>query len=197
MTSLPKIGTAMTIDDEKIDQILYKRIMERSGLVDNVIAFRMAEDALDYLKSPDREPVDVIFLDINMPRMNGFEFLDQATSELGDSFVDCVVIMLTTSLDPEDEKRARCFSVVKEYLAKPLSLCFRLFGNMLGEETLLAVFMGIGVGMLAFSHLPVGVPMHVPFIFLALLTTFIQALVFTVLSTIYFAMALPHPKGEH
>jgi F-type H+-transporting ATPase subunit a len=82
-------------------------------------------------------------------------------------------------------------------LAKPLSLSFRLFGNMLGEETLLAVFMGLGVAMLAFTHLPVGVPLHVPFIFLALLTTFIQALVFTVLSTIYFSMVLPHPKEGH
>jgi F-type H+-transporting ATPase subunit a len=82
-------------------------------------------------------------------------------------------------------------------LAKPLSLSFRLFGNMLGEETLLAVFMGIGVTILAFTHLPVGVPLHVPFIFLALLTTFIQALVFTVLSTIYFSMVLPHPKEGH
>jgi F-type H+-transporting ATPase subunit a len=81
-------------------------------------------------------------------------------------------------------------------LAKPISLSMRLFGNMLGEETLLAVFMGIGVSMLAFTQLPIGFPLHIPFIFLALLTTFIQALVFTVLSTIYFAMALPH-KEEH
>lgn len=80
---------------------------------------------------------------------------------------------------------------------KPVSLSFRLFGNMLGGETLLAVFMGIGVSMLAFTGLPVGFPMHFPFIFLELLTTFIQALVFTVLSTIYLAMVLPHPKEGH
>lgn len=82
-------------------------------------------------------------------------------------------------------------------LARPLSLSMRLFGNMMGEEMLLAVFMGIGVSMLAFTHLPVGVPLQVPFLFLALLTTFIQALVFTVLSTIYFALVLPHPKEAH
>ncbi len=121
MTPSLKIGTAMTIDDEKVDQMLYQRIMKRSGLVENVIAFRLAEEALDYLKSPDREQVDVIFLDINMPRMNGFEFLERAISELGEGFVDCVVIMLTTSLDPEDEERARRFHVVKDYLDKPLT----------------------------------------------------------------------------
>lgn len=122
MNAHANIRTAMTIDDEKVDQLLYKRIMQRSGLVENVIPFRMAQDALDFLKSADSPPVDVIFLDINMPQMNGFEFLEKATAELGESFVDCVVIMLTTSLDPEDEERARRFSVVKDYLDKPLSV---------------------------------------------------------------------------
>jgi F-type H+-transporting ATPase subunit a len=82
-------------------------------------------------------------------------------------------------------------------LARPLSLSMRLFGNMMGEEMLLAVFMGMGVAMLAFTQLPVGFPLHIPFLFLSLLTTFIQALVFTVLSTIYFALVLPHPKEAH
>lgn len=82
-------------------------------------------------------------------------------------------------------------------LAKPLSLALRLFGNMMGEETLLAVFMGLGVSILAFTHLPVGIPLQVPFMFLALLTTLIQALVFAVLSTIYFALVLPHHEEEH
>ena len=78
-------------------------------------------------------------------------------------------------------------------LAKPLSLSLRLFGNMMGEETLLAVFMGLGITILAFSNLPVGVPLQVPFMFLGLLTTLVQAMVFTLLSTIYFALVLPHP----
>ena len=83
-------------------------------------------------------------------------------------------------------------------LAKPVSLSLRLFGNMMGEETLIAVFMGLGVAVLAMTHLPIGFPLHVPFVFLALLTTLIQALVFMLLSTVYFALVLPHePEGEH
>ncbi len=79
-------------------------------------------------------------------------------------------------------------------IAKPISLSLRLFGNILGGETLLAVFMGLGVGMLAFTNLPVGVPLQTPFIFLELLVTFIQALVFSLLATIYFALVLPHEE---
>jgi F-type H+-transporting ATPase subunit a len=81
-------------------------------------------------------------------------------------------------------------------LAKPVSLSLRLFGNMMGEETLIAVFMGLGVASLAATHLPIGFPFQVPFIFLALLTTLIQALVFMLLSTIYFALVLPHHDHE-
>ncbi len=82
-------------------------------------------------------------------------------------------------------------------LAKPVSLSLRLFGNMMGEETLLAIFMGLGVSILAFTHTPVGIPLHVPFIFLALITTLVQALVFFLLSTIYFALVLPHEEHGH
>ncbi|MBN1504278.1 MAG: F0F1 ATP synthase subunit A [Candidatus Eisenbacteria bacterium] len=79
-------------------------------------------------------------------------------------------------------------------LAKPLSLSLRLFGNILGEDVLIAVFVGLGVTMVAFLHLPVGIPLHFPFVFLAMLTSVVQALVFASLSTIYFLMMLPHEE---
>jgi len=79
-------------------------------------------------------------------------------------------------------------------LAKPLSLSLRLFGNILGEDVLIAVFVGLGVSILAFLHLPLGIPIHFPFVFLAMLTGTVQALVFSVLSTIYFLMMFPHEE---
>lgn len=83
-----------------------------------------------------------------------------------------------------------------EELAKPLSLSLRLFGNITGEDVLLYIFVGLGISILGFLHLPIGIPLQVPFIFLAILTSFIQALVFTLLSTIYFVLMLPHEEGE-
>lgn len=82
-------------------------------------------------------------------------------------------------------------------LAKPLSLSLRLFGNMMGEHILVGVFlmMGIGMAKAIIPFTPVGIPLHLPFMFLALLTTLIQALVFTLLSTIYILLLLPH--GHH
>jgi len=80
-------------------------------------------------------------------------------------------------------------------LAKPFSLALRLFGNITGEDTLVAVFVGLGIAILAFS--PVGVPLQIPFYFLGLLLSTIQALVFTLLSTIYILLMLPHEEHAH
>ena len=81
-------------------------------------------------------------------------------------------------------------------LARPVSLSLRLFGNIAGEEMLLAIFASLGVTLLSFLHMPIGIPLHLPFIFLALLTSFVQALVFTLLTTIYFSLMSTHEE-EH
>lgn len=81
-------------------------------------------------------------------------------------------------------------------LAKPMSLALRLFGNVTGEDVLILIFVSLGVMVMSFSNLPIGIPFQVPFVFLALLTSLIQALVFMLLSTIYFSMMLPHEE-EH
>ena len=82
-------------------------------------------------------------------------------------------------------------------LAKPLSLSLRLFGNITGEDVLIAVFVGLGVAMLSFS--PVGIPLQIPFYFLGLILSSVQALVFALLSTIYILLMLPHEEhaAEH
>jgi F-type H+-transporting ATPase subunit a len=84
--------------------------------------------------------------------------------------------------------------VMGEFI-KPLSLSLRLFGNIMGEDKLLAVFVVLGAAMLGGLHIPFGIPIQVPIMFLAMLTSTIQALVFTLLSTVYIALMLPH--GDH
>ena len=78
--------------------------------------------------------------------------------------------------------------------AKPMSLSLRLFGNVFGEDVLLAVF-GTLI-LIPLGAFKLGLPLHVPFIFLALLLSSIQALVFTLLSTLYFSQMLPHEEHE-
>jgi F-type H+-transporting ATPase subunit a len=84
-------------------------------------------------------------------------------------------------------------------LIKPVSLACRLFGNILGEDILLAVFVGLGVMALAFMNSPVGLPLQLPFYFLSALFGMIQGLVFALLTTVYIVMMLPHDDhhGPH
>ena len=80
-------------------------------------------------------------------------------------------------------------------LAKPVSLSCRLFGNIFGEDMLLVGFASLGIGLMGALHLgwlPFGLPIQFVFLFLALLTSVVQALVFSMLSTIYFLLMLPH-----
>ena len=86
--------------------------------------------------------------------------------------------------------------MAEDLIIKPGSLALRLFGNIFGEDVLLGSMLMLGISMLAFTHLPVGIPLHLPFLFIALLASTIQALVFTLLSAIYIYLALPHHDDE-
>lgn len=116
------IGTVMVVDDEEFDQYVYRRIIDRSGLVGSLVSCLSGREALAALRDPQRPKPDAIFLDINMPGMSGFEFLDAAVAELGEDFAGMVIVMLTTSLDPGDQARAAGYPVVREYFNKPLSV---------------------------------------------------------------------------
>ncbi len=79
-------------------------------------------------------------------------------------------------------------------LAKPFSLSVRLFGNITGEDVLVAAFVSLGLAALSFIHSPIGLPLDVPFILLGMLLSTIQALVFSLLATIYILLMLPSPE---
>lgn len=80
-------------------------------------------------------------------------------------------------------------------LTRPLTLSLRLFGNIFGEDILIGTFSLFGVAALSYLNAPIGLPLQVPFLFLAIFTGLLQALVFTYLSTIY--ILLSFPKDEH
>lgn len=116
------IQLALLIDDNEIDNRFHQISLKTSGLVEQVMTFNYADEALAHIKAHPEMEIDVIFLDINMPRMDGIEFLAAATKDLGESFAKVVVVMLTTSLPPVDSDRTMAFSVVKEFIDKPLTV---------------------------------------------------------------------------
>ena len=116
----PRALSALCIDDSLFDLKLNERILMRCGAFAEITQFPNARDALDHMRTGHRP--DVIFLDVNMPCMDGFEFLQAATEEFGSAFDKRVVVMLTSSLNPNDRARAEAFAVVQAFLSKPLTV---------------------------------------------------------------------------
>jgi len=114
----------MLVDDNQDDNFYHERVIKKSDAADIVIAKQTGEDALEYLKSKktNEAPLpDLIFLDINMPGMNGWEFLNEY-GELEKQFQSkAIVVMLTTSENPDDQMRAREMNVASDFKTKPLT----------------------------------------------------------------------------
>lgn len=80
--------------------------------------------------------------------------------------------------------------------SRPITLSLRLFGNVLGEDILIGAFALFGVVLISAYDPPVGLPLQIPFMFLALLTSLMQALVFTLLSAVYILLSIPHKESD-
>ena len=116
----PRIGTLMLVDDSEIEQTIYARIIKRSGLVGALKQFVDAAKALEHVLDDEAPLPDLILLDINMPGLNGFDFLDAVQSKLGPQPSPAVAV-LTSSLNPAHRQRAQQFPQVREFLNKPLT----------------------------------------------------------------------------
>ncbi|MEM7292698.1 MAG: response regulator [Pseudomonadota bacterium] len=118
---MEKLNTVMLIDDMEADNYINRLMIESMNIAERVVDFEYAEKALEYLNSEDRPGVDVIFLDINMPRMDGFEFLDEYKNLDPQLKSKVVVIMLTTSMAQYDRERAKTYADLDDFQNKPLS----------------------------------------------------------------------------
>lgn len=118
MTAQTEKIKVILIDDNPADNFIHSRVVERSGKGSILKTFTMATDALDWLATNDI-PVDIIFLDINMPAMDGYEFLEHYNQLDQTKKAEVIVVMLTSSLNQKDMARAVEFGV--DFNHKPMT----------------------------------------------------------------------------
>lgn len=108
------------IEDRPEDRFFLGHTLRQVSADCQLVEFACAEDALDYLRTADRPKLDLILVDIAMPRMNGFEFAD-AYGELYPEFRgNAKVYMLSSSIDPVDRKAALSHPMISGFIEKPL-----------------------------------------------------------------------------
>ena len=113
----------MLIDDDPITSLLLERVNAIVDLTTEVASFHSAVDALDCLRQCDRHTApEVIFLDICMPIVSGWQFLQQFKELENHHLASTRVYMLTTSTAQSDMNRAKKFDSVVDYIVKPLTI---------------------------------------------------------------------------
>jgi CheY-like chemotaxis protein len=117
------LNCVLLIDDDEPTNFLNKLTLEQACCTRHIRIAPSGQAALDYLRSsPEDCPrPDLIFLDINMPAMDGWEFLGIYRTLPAEKKADTVLIMLTTSLNPDDELRTRAIPEVSGFEHKPLN----------------------------------------------------------------------------
>lgn len=119
----PTFKKILVIDDNPTDRYIAKRMAEKYHFAEEIILQESALEALNYIKSLETTPEllpQFIFLDINMPGMNGYEFLEEYANLSETIRTNCIILMITTSIHPDDFKRAENNPSVFRFLNKPL-----------------------------------------------------------------------------
>ena len=117
----------MLIDDNEIDNLINQKMIEAASIAENIYTHTGAKSAIEFLRNMEKLEVagevlpDVIFLDIDMPLMDGFQFLDEFEKLADVTKKKCRIVMLTSSINPQDFNRSKKYDNVKLYLNKPLS----------------------------------------------------------------------------
>ena len=113
----------IVIDDSKLDCFIAEKIIKNTGKSESIRSFLQAKDALQYIATA---PIDdtahtIIFVDIQMPVMNGFEFVEAFKQLPGHITAHYTIYVISSSINENDLNRVHNFSSVKQFLNKPLT----------------------------------------------------------------------------
>ena len=121
---MKKIKSTCIIDDDPIFIYGTKRIMKEVDFSDSILVYENGQEAIEGLialnDSGEALP-SVIFLDLNMPIMNGWEFLDQFIQIPNHNIENIVVYIISSSIDPRDLERVKNYRIVSNYILKPIT----------------------------------------------------------------------------
>ena len=114
----------LCVDDDPITLMLFIMVISKAQFATKIDTAQNGEEALDYFKQYETGDVSypkLIFLDLNMPIMGGWEFLDHFKEEPFTPFSDIKVIVLSSTIDPHDIEKSKTYPMVIDFQSKPIS----------------------------------------------------------------------------
>lgn len=120
----------LCIDDDPITLMLCKKVIIKASFTNEIFTFQNGQEALQYFNTikysndkdkPSLKP-ELIFLDLNMPVMGGWEFLDHFITPEYSEFHSIKVIILSSTIDPEDMEKSKNYPMVMDFLSKPITV---------------------------------------------------------------------------
>lgn len=117
---MPAIERIILIDDNESDNVYHEIMIKRAGFTGEIVIMENGIEALRYLESANLDVPTYIFLDINMPMMDGFEVAERAAPLLADKRT-IIMVMLTSSSSPVDRERAGALEIIHGFITKPLT----------------------------------------------------------------------------
>jgi CheY-like chemotaxis protein len=112
------------IDDDQVYQLVMRRAIEQSGVVKDVLQFYDGEEAINYFKEKQQSPESLpqlILLDINMPYMDGWQFLDEFIKIPFSDDYKRIIYIVSSSSTTEDLNKARGYETISGYFIKPVT----------------------------------------------------------------------------
>jgi len=132
MSQANKYFSVMLIDDNEIDNLINQKMIESAAICQHILVHTGARSAIEFLRNIEKLSgaiadakkliPDIILLDIDMPLMDGFQFLDEFERISDTVKNDIKIVMLTSSMNPNDLSRAKKSRFVSKYLNKPLTI---------------------------------------------------------------------------
>ncbi|MES2239924.1 MAG: response regulator [Bacteroidota bacterium] len=117
----------LCVDDDPITLMLCKKVITKASFSNAIITAKNGEEALQYFdsiinKKEDHKVPQLIFLDLNMPVMDGWEFLDNfSTEKYSEPNHSTKIIVLSSTIDPEDLEKSKKYEIVIDFLSKPIT----------------------------------------------------------------------------
>jgi CheY-like chemotaxis protein len=122
---MSKFQKVLLVEDDPITVLVCERIIKLTDFAEEVVSVNNGQEALDFFadgsNNTQQDIPEIIFLDINMPIMNGWEFLDEFSQVKSSLNKTPLIYILSSTVDPEDEKKGLSYTYVKNFLSKPLT----------------------------------------------------------------------------